>query len=146
MLYFVNLILCISLIKMVTWESSSPDDEREGGIRLNSQISLVLCFRMCTAVLSFPLHICRVQPTRCNVSRFIYFCKMLCMFQTVFPSIIRSSKLHIQRQVFVRPIPDAVCAVLSSDDGRKAHLKRVERLTEINCVTLHLVGCTLRIY
>ena len=26
----------------------------------------------------------------------------------------RSSKLHIQRQVFVRPIPDAVCAVLCS--------------------------------
>jgi len=26
------------------------------------------------------------------------------MYQTVFPSIIRSSKLHIQRQVFVRPI------------------------------------------
>ena len=48
----------------------------------------------------------RVKPTRCNVSQFIYFCKMLYMFQTVFPSIIRSSKLHIQRQVhvFVRPI------------------------------------------
>jgi len=29
---------------------------------------------------------------------------MLYVFQTVFPSIIRSSKLHIQRQVFVRPI------------------------------------------
>jgi len=26
------------------------------------------------------------------------------MFQTGFPSIIRTSKLHIQRQVFVRPI------------------------------------------
>jgi len=26
------------------------------------------------------------------------------MFQTVFPSIIRGSKLHIQRQVFVRPL------------------------------------------
>ena len=26
------------------------------------------------------------------------------MFQTGFPSIIRSSKLHIQRKVFVRPI------------------------------------------
>jgi len=46
----------------------------------------------------------RVQPTRCDVSQFIYFCKMLYMFQTVFPSIIRSSKLHIQRQVFVGPI------------------------------------------
>jgi len=26
------------------------------------------------------------------------------MFQTVFPSIIRSSKQHIHRQVFVRPL------------------------------------------
>ena len=26
------------------------------------------------------------------------------MFQTVFPSIIRSTKLHIQRQAFVRPL------------------------------------------
>jgi len=59
-------------------------------------------------------YIHRVQPTRCNVSTFIYFCKTFYMFRTVFPSIIRSSKLHIQRQVFVRPIPDAVCAVLIS--------------------------------
>jgi len=45
------------------------------------------------------------------------------MFQTVFQSIIRSSKLHIHRQVFVRPIllPAASC-----------RLKHVERLTEIN--------------
>jgi len=41
----------------------------------------------------------RVQPTRCKVSRCIYFCKTLYMFQTGFPSIIKSSKLHIQRQV-----------------------------------------------
>ena len=53
------------------------------------------------------------------------------MFQTVFPAIIRSSKLHIQHQVFIRPlllpgaslarlavmvwqIPNTVCTVLSS--------------------------------
>ena len=36
--------------------------------------------------------------------KFLYFCETLYMFQTVFPSIIRSSKLHIQRQVFVRPL------------------------------------------
>jgi len=36
------------------------------------------------------------------------------MFQTIFPSIIRSSKLHIQRQVLVWQMPDAVRAVLSS--------------------------------
>ena len=36
--------------------------------------------------------------------KFIYFCKTLYMFQTGFSSIIRISKLHIQRQVFVRPL------------------------------------------
>ena len=36
--------------------------------------------------------------------KFIYFCKTLYMFQTVFLSIIRSSKLHVQRQIFVRRI------------------------------------------
>ena len=43
----------------------------------------------------------------------VYFCKTLYMFQTGFPSIIGSSKLHIQRQVFVRPIlaPAASLAV-----------------------------------
>ena len=35
---------------------------------------------------------------------FVYFCKTLYMFQTVFQSIIRSTKLHIQRQAFVRPL------------------------------------------
>ena len=45
-----------------------------------------------------------VQRTRFNVSQFIYFCKTLYMFQTVFQSIIRNSKLHIQRQAFVKPL------------------------------------------
>jgi len=49
-------------------------------------------------------YIRRVQPTRYNVSQFIYFCKTLYMFRKVFPSIIRSSKLHIQRQVLVWPL------------------------------------------
>jgi len=37
------------------------------------------------------------------------------MFQTGFPPIIRSSKLHIQRQVFVRPLllPDANLAIIA---------------------------------
>ena len=38
------------------------------------------------------------------MSEFIYFCKMLHMFQTVVSSIIRSSKLHTQCHVFVRLI------------------------------------------
>ena len=32
------------------------------------------------------------------LSQIIYFCKMLCMFWTVFPSIIRSLKLRIQQR------------------------------------------------
>ena len=71
------------------------------------------------------------------------------MFHTVFPSIIRSSKLHMQRQVFVRPIllPAASLARLAAgssnnltlyvqfcapDDERKNRLKHVQRPTEIN--------------
>ena len=43
-----------------------------------------------------------VQPTRCNVSRFIYFYKILYMFQAVPPPIIRSTELYIQCQVLSR--------------------------------------------
>ena len=74
---------------------------------------------------------------------------MLYMFQTVFVSIIRSSKLHIQRPVFVRPLllPAAILFRLvagssigltlyvqfwAPDDWRKNRLKHVEQLTEIN--------------
>ena len=53
--------------------------------------------------------------------KFIYFCKTLYMFQTVFPSIIRSTKLHIQRQAFVRPL------LLMMMEGKK-RLKHAERL------------------
>ena len=95
----------------------------------------------------------------------IYFCKTLYMFQTVFLSIISSSKLHIQRQVFVRPIPLPAARQASSrqqywsdkyltlyvqfwapDDGRKNRLKYVERLTEINKLWNVASCCTLRIY
>ena len=44
------------------------------------------------------------QPTRSNASQFIYFCKRLCMFQAVPPPIIRSKKVYIQRQAFVKPL------------------------------------------
>ena len=45
------------------------------------------------------------QSTTNKMQRFIiYFCKTFYMFQAGFPSIIRSPKLHIQHQVFVRPI------------------------------------------
>ena len=83
-----------------------------------------------------------------HVSQFICFCKVLYMFQMVFLTIIRSSKVHIQHQVFVRPIllPARLAAGSSNgltylmlyvqfwapDDGWKNRLKHVERLTEIN--------------
>jgi len=61
------------------------------------------------------------------------------MFHAGFSSIIRSSKLHIQRQVFVRPILLSAASLArlatgstAPDDGRKNLVKHVERLTEIN--------------
>jgi len=44
------------------------------------------------------------------LSQIIYFCKMLYMFQTVFPSIIRSSKLLIQQ----RYMSNSCCYLLLS--------------------------------
>jgi len=46
--------------------------------------------------------------------KFIYFSKTLYMFQTVFPSIIRSTKLHIERQAFVRPLLLPTASLASS--------------------------------
>jgi hypothetical protein len=59
----------------------------------------------------------KVQPTRCNILRFIYFYKLLYTFQAVPPPIVRSIKLYIQRQVLSNQyccltIPNAVCTVL----------------------------------
>jgi len=46
-----------------------------------------------------------VKPTSCtNVSNLFYFGMTLYMFRTVFPSIIRSSRLYIQQQAFVKQI------------------------------------------
>ena len=80
----------------------------------------------------------------------VYFCKTLYMFQTGFSPIIRSSKLNIQRQVFVRPIllPASLTLYVqfwAPDDGRETRLKHVVCVTEIEWETLHLVGCTVRI-
>jgi len=54
------------------------------------------------------------------------------MFQTVFPSIIRSSKLHIQGQVLSDQYLTLCVQFRASDDGLKTRLKHVELLTEIN--------------
>jgi len=58
-----------------------------------------------------------VKPTRCtNISDLFYFGMTHCMFRTVFPSIIRSSRLYIQQQTFVKQ-----CCVLAS--GYKMELQ-----------------------
>ena len=41
--------------------------------------------------------------------KFIYFGMTLYMFRTVFPSIIRSSKLYIQQQTYVKQILLTAC-------------------------------------
>jgi len=51
-----------------------------------------------------------VKPTRCiNVSNLFYFGMTLYMFRTVFPSIIRSSRLYIQKQAYVKLILLSAC-------------------------------------
>ena len=44
----------------------------------------------------------QMQPTRCKVTQFIYFCEMLCMFQAVPPSIIRSLNCKYSIGYFVK--------------------------------------------
>jgi len=49
------------------------------------------------------------------LSQIIYDCKTLYMFRTVFPSIIRSSKLRIQQQYVIQLLlSDAIAADSSS--------------------------------
>jgi len=51
-----------------------------------------------------------VKPTTgSNVSNLFYFGMTLYMFRTVFPSIIRSSRLYIQQQAFVEQILLSAC-------------------------------------
>ena len=55
-----------------------------------------------------------VKPTRCtNVVHLFYFGMTLYRFRTVFLSIIRSSRLYIQQQIFVKQI-----LLSAPDDGR----------------------------
>jgi len=60
------------------------------------------------------------------------------MFQTVFPSIIKSSKLHIVSDQYLT----LYVQFWATDSGRKHRLKHVERLTEINKLW-NVVSCWL---
>ena len=96
-----------------------------------------------------------VKPTRwISVSNLFYFGMTLYMFRTVFPSIIRSSRLYIQQQAYVKQIPLSNCSSISfplasrqqylfdiclflyvqsstADDGRKDRPKHVECRSKI---------------
>jgi len=51
-----------------------------------------------------------VKPTRCtSASNLFYFEMTLYMFRTVFPSIIRSSRLNVEQQAFVKQILLSAC-------------------------------------
>jgi len=51
-----------------------------------------------------------VKLTGCsNVSNLFYLGMTLYMFRTVFPCIIRSSRLYIQQQAFVKQILPSAC-------------------------------------
>jgi len=55
-------------------------------------------------------YISMVKPTRCtSFSNLLYFVVALYMFRTVFPSIIRSLRLYIQHQAYVKQILLTAC-------------------------------------
>ena len=76
-----------------------------------------LCVRKTAQYMNFVVHravyrniISIVKPTRCtNVSNLFYFGMTLYMFRTVFPSIIRNSRLYIQQQAYVKQTDTADC-------------------------------------
>ena len=67
------------------------------------------------------------------------------MFQTVFPSIIRSSKLHILRQVFVRPIllPAVSLAMLAAGSSIGLVVKVRSPLLVHLLIQLYTVICSV---
>jgi len=67
-----------------------------------------------------------VKPTRCtNFSNIFYFGITLYMFRMVFPSIVRSSRLHTAT---------GLCTVLNPDDGGSDHPKHVECYSKIKYI------------
>jgi len=63
---------------------------------------------------------------------FIYFSNTLYIFQTCFPSIIRSTKPAAGSNNGLTNICRSTCSFELPDDGWNPRLKHVERLTEIN--------------
>ena len=69
----------------------------------------------------------------------------LYMFRTVFPSIIRISRLYTQQKAFVKQM---YVQSWTADDGRKDRPKHVECHSKINKfdTLVHLVGFTVETF
>ena len=63
----------------------------------------------------------QMQPTRCNVTQFIYFCETLYMFQAVPLPIIRSSNCTYNFRYFVKPLLLPGTVVAGSSKGLKKY-------------------------
>jgi len=74
--------------------------------------------------------------------KFIYFGIALCMFRTVFLSIIRSTRLYIQQQAYVR-----YCCLLAGRyplASRQQHLPVYMPVAVCSLVLLMMDGKTIR--
>jgi hypothetical protein len=100
---FTYLLMCRPLSESVPTVGKGKDKGKfhpgsghEGPERYSSTLSLI-----CSYSITNKMHL---------LSQIIYFCKTLYMFRTVFPSIIRSSKLRIQQ----RYMSNSCCYLLLS--------------------------------
>ena len=77
---------------------------------------------------------------------FICFCKTLYMFQKCCTSIIRSTKLHIQRQAFVRRLLLPAASQSSSRSYRFADSLRAscQQTCKETCMTYTIAVCTVQ--
>jgi hypothetical protein len=155
------LILYVTiLLKIRTFISVLPFDVFFWNPLLNSVktlISFLFLRRELSILFHFSVHVLSLQPLSllinltlkisciaiifaeynkklCEVFQFIYFCKMLYMFQTVF---FRPSSGTQNCTYRVRYLSDRYLTLYvqfwGPDDGReKPRLKRVERITEMN--------------
>jgi len=78
------------------------------------------------------VHIRRVQPKRCNVSQFLYFCKTLYTSRTGFFCPSSGARLAAGSTIGLINTWRCMCSFELLMIGRKNRLKHTERLTEMN--------------
>jgi hypothetical protein len=74
-----------------------------------------------------------------NISNLLYFGTTLYLFRTVFPSIIRSLRLYIQHQVYVRQV---LFLLASGNEMEHLHFTS-SKLTDTNIVPSRSTDCKL---